>query len=159
MTDKGKEKIEDTFKISMPLITNLELQELDNNMDSIVEQYTKLFIHNKELAMLQHIIKNQQAEIENLKTRKERQLKRFGKYKENIENKHEEIYEDLVQEIEKQDKIIDEMAKVLADYKYEEIICMEVDCEHIELQNEGTCIGDKACIKEYFKKKVGTEEK
>ena len=57
-------------------------------------------------------------------------------------------------ELEKKDKIIDEMAKVLADYKYEEIICMEVDCEHIELQNEGKCIGDEACIKEYFKKKV-----
>lgn len=57
-------------------------------------------------------------------------------------------------ELEKKDKIIDEMAKVLADYKYEEIICMEVDCEHIEMQNEGKCIGDEACIKEYFKKKV-----
>ena len=51
-------------------------------------------------------------------------------------------------------KIIDEMAKVLADYKYEELICIEVDCEHIELQNGGKCIGDKNCIKEYFKKKV-----
>lgn len=147
MTDEGKEKIEDTFKISMPLITNLELQELDNNMDSIVEQYTKLFIHNKELAMLQHIIKNQQAEIENLKTRKERQLKRFGKYKENIENKHEEIYEDLVQEIEKKDKIIDEMAKWL--YEEDNLFGFGILKE----------INTPEKIKEYFKKKVGTEEK
>lgn len=66
--------------------------------------------------------------------------------------------EGLQAELEKKDKIIDEMAKVLADYKYEEIICMEVDCEHIELQNEGTCIGDKACIKEYFKKKVEVKD-
>ena len=52
------------------------------------------------------------------------------------------------------ERLTDEMAKVLADYKYEELICIEVDCEHIELQNGGKCIGDKNCIKEYFKKKV-----
>ena len=58
-------------------------------------------------------LQTQQEEIESLKYRKERQLKRFSKYKENIENKHEEIYEDLVQELEKKDAVIDEMAKYL----------------------------------------------
>lgn len=139
MTDEEKQAIETLRTIKRPILaTGFEMQ-------------TNLL---KALEQVLNLIENQQAEIENLKTRKERQLKRFSKYKENIENKHEEIYEDLVQEIEKQDKIIDEMAKVLADYKYEEIICMEVDCEHIELQNEGKCIGDEACIKEYFKMKI-----
>lgn len=53
-----------------------------------------------------NLIEKQKAEIEDIKIRKERQLNRFSKYKENIENKHEEIYEDLVQEIEKKDNII-----------------------------------------------------
>lgn len=57
-------------------------------------------------------------------------------------------------EIEKKDLEIDLMAEQLANYKHEEIICMEVDCKHIELQNEGKCIGDKECIKQYFEKKA-----
>lgn len=144
MTDEEKQAIENLRKI---LFTTMQANECglsNNDFKTEIKTYTDIL----------GVIENQQAEIENLKTRKERQLKRFSKYKENIENKHEEIYEDLVQEIEKQDKIIDEMAKVLADYKYEELICIEVDCEHIELQNGGKCIGDKNCIKEYFKKKV-----
>lgn len=67
----------------------------------------------KYMETVLNLIVKQQAEIENLKNRKERQLKRFSKYKENIENKHEEIYEDLVQEIEKKDKIIDKMAQFI----------------------------------------------
>lgn len=57
-------------------------------------------------------------------------------------------------ELQKKDKIIDLIAGELANYKHEEIICMEVDCKHIELQNEGKCIGDKECIKEYYERKV-----
>ena len=56
--------------------------------------------------------------------------------------------------LEKKDKIIDLIAGELANYKHEEIICMEVDCKHIELQNEGKCIGDKECIKEYYERKL-----
>lgn len=60
----------------------------------------------------------------------------------------------VLNELNKKDKVIDIMAEQLANYKYEELICMEVDCKHIELQNEGKCIGDKNCIKEYFYNKV-----
>lgn len=55
---------------------------------------------------------------------------------------------------EEQEKIIELMAEKLVIYKFEEIICMETECEHIELQNEGKCIGDKECILDYFKKKA-----
>lgn len=61
--------------------------------------------------------------------------------------------ETILSELDKKEAVIDEMAKAMADEKYEEFICMEVDCEHIELQNEGKCIGGINCIKDYFTKK------
>ncbi len=80
----------------------------------------------------------------------------INKYKE--QEKHIEALNSVVVEhIEKskeQQKIIELMAEKLAIYKFEEIICMETECEHVELQNEGKCIGDKECILEYFKKKA-----
>lgn len=87
-----------------------------------------------------NLIDKQQAEIEDIKIRKERQLNRFSKYKENIENKHEEIYEDLVQEIEKKDKIIDLMAEYIK--------------EPYRVIAFGSRKPKTEIIKEYFKNKV-----
>lgn len=98
-----------------------------------------------------NLIEKQKAEIEDIKIRKERQLNRFSKYKENIENKHEEIYEDLVQEIEKKDEIIDLMASYMWKYdccRYE--IIKEGECKNLCLEKE--C--KEQCIKEYFENKV-----
>ena len=46
------------------------------------------------------------------------------------------------------------MVEKLSIYKFEEIVCMEIECDHITLEQEGKCIGDKACILEYFRKKA-----
>ena len=59
--------------------------------------------------------------------------------------------------IKKQEKMIELMVQTLYDEDYEELICMEVDCEHIEIRNEGKCIG-KDCIREYFEKKAEEKE-
>ena len=91
---------------------------------------------------------NEKEAIEQLKIIKRNIDKKY------INTKNSKAIKTVLNLIEKKDKIIDYMAKVLADYKYEELICMEVDCEHIELQNEGKCIGDEACIKEYFNQKI-----
>lgn len=58
------EKEENTLKISVPLITDEEIRRIDNNFNSIVDEFTKQFIHDKELAIAQHIIQKQQKELE-----------------------------------------------------------------------------------------------
>lgn len=60
----------------------------------------------------------------------------------------------LRQELETYKKIAEKLAEELSNYKFEEIICMKTDCEHIEIQNGGKCIGDKECIIEWARKEV-----
>lgn len=55
-------------------------------------------------------------------------------------------------------KIADKLADILSDYKYEKIICMKTDCEYIEIQNGGKCIGDKECILDWARKEVEKDE-
>jgi hypothetical protein len=57
------EKKDNAFKISVPLITNAEIESINNNFHSIVSEFTKQILHNKELAMAQHIIKKQETII------------------------------------------------------------------------------------------------
>lgn len=61
--------------------------------------------------------------------------------------------ETVLNHLTKQEKMIELMVQTLYDEDYEELICMEVDCDHITIQQEGKCIG-KDCIKEYFEKKA-----
>ena len=147
--------------------------ELEHQIEKRNNQKEELAILNEKQKELNKLIntvksyegqfKRQQKEIENLKNRKERQLKRFSKYKENIENKHEEIYEDLVQEIEKKDKIIDEMAKTIYDYASLEVV-INCPAEYDGRYNMDLCKMNTKdrncliCIKEYFKKKVNSSE-
>lgn len=70
--------------------------------------------------------------------------------------KKSQAIETVLNHVSKQDKMIELMVNALYDEKYEELICMEVDCEHIEIRNEGKCIG-KDCIREYFEKKANEE--
>lgn len=63
----------------------------------------------------------------------------------------------VLNHLTKQEKMIELMVNALYDEKYEELICMEVDCDHITIQQEGKCIG-KDCIKEYFEKKAVGDE-
>ena len=61
--------------------------------------------------------------------------------------------ETLLNHLTKQEKMIELMVQTLYDEDYEKLICMEVDCDHVTIQQEGKCIG-KDCIKEYFEKKA-----
>lgn len=63
-----------------------------------------------------------------------------------------EIIETVLAELEKKDKIINEMAKYIARIDIEEDICMN-NLANTELCNE-ECSNCVECIKEYFKKKV-----
>ena len=55
---------DNAIKASIPLISEEELRIIDNNFDDIVNQFIKQFIKNKDIAIAQHIIQRQQAEIE-----------------------------------------------------------------------------------------------
>ena len=102
-----EEEKDDGIKISMPLISNLELQQINNNMGSIVEQFTKAFIHDKELAIAQHIIETQKAEID----AKEFDIEALKEERENDINKIDK----LQAETEKKDKRISDLEFALMD--------------------------------------------
>lgn len=134
MTDEEKQAIERTksllkFNLANPFLEH-ESDDISTILNLIEKQQAEIEVYKdiKELAgieireILNWKYENQRlkSEMENLKNRKERQLKRFSKYKENIENKHEEIYEDLVQEIEKKDKIIDKYIAYIWKYDLNE---------------------------------------
>lgn len=57
----------DEYKISIPLITKQELEQINNYQDELIDKLSKHIYHDKELIILQKIILNQQKEIEELK--------------------------------------------------------------------------------------------
>ena len=57
-------------------------------------------------------------------------------------------------EIEKKDKIIDEMATYIATLDIEEDICEKTKNEHCDKMNFGEC---EDCIKQYFERKAKNE--
>ena len=124
---------ENTCKISIPLISDYEIRQIDNYFDDIVHQFTKQLVHDKDLAIAQHIIQKQQEEIELLKEQKQY------------------VIDEYSETIEKKDKIIDEMAGYIATLDIEEDICSKTENEHCDKMNFGEC---EDCIKQYFESKV-----
>ena len=64
------EEIENGFKATVPLITEEELNMIDNidnnDFDGIVDRFSKMIIKEKDLAIAQYIIKQQQKHMEEL---------------------------------------------------------------------------------------------
>lgn len=56
-TDKG-------IKISVPIMTNIEENVIDNNYKRIVDEFSKQLVHEKDLLIAQRLIKNLQAELD-----------------------------------------------------------------------------------------------
>lgn len=112
--DMSEEEKNYEFKMSVPLITEEDIRNIDNNFDYIVNEFNKQIIKDKELAIAQYIIQKQQAEIEELKAlhikstteRVMTSLKDSEKHKEDLEM----LYAGCKAEIEEKDKIIDLMA-------------------------------------------------
>ncbi len=72
----SKEEIEidhtkDSFCVRIPLITEQELKRIDDNLESITDEITKQVIHDKDLAIAQHIIQKQKDKIDQLEQEKE----------------------------------------------------------------------------------------
>ena len=61
----NKEEIEDdrAIKISMPLLTEREMLEINNNFNEIVNENKNQFIKEKDLTITQYTIDKQQKEL------------------------------------------------------------------------------------------------
>lgn len=57
---------EEKIKISQPMFEVGELERFDNNIHSIVEEYSKLLFKEKDQILTQRIIMKQEEEIERL---------------------------------------------------------------------------------------------
>lgn len=55
------------IKISQPMFEVGELERFDNHIHSIVEEYSKMQLHEKDQILTQRIIMKQEEEIEKLK--------------------------------------------------------------------------------------------
>ena len=101
LSDEEKDNV---FKISVPIITNEELEKLDytieNDLDNIVHQISKTVSRDKDIIILKKVIEKQSKEIEELKDT--RSIFNMGRrsYKNEIEDK----IKAKIEELEKQDK-------------------------------------------------------
>ena len=133
MTDKEKKKI---LEISKRIGYKVGIYCNDEEVE-VFEQLLKDYKYKNNL------IEKQQAEIENLKNRIKHQDKEM--------TKAVDYTFELNKEIEKKDKIIDEMAKY-----WQSGLSYCEDCDRIiEDYDSQRC---ETCIKEYFKKKVNSSE-
>ena len=66
--NKEIEEDDRVIKISMPLLTEKEMLEIDNNFNEIVNKIKNQFIKEKDLAIAQYIINKQQKELEQKET-------------------------------------------------------------------------------------------
>ena len=85
----SKEEIEkdNTFKISMPLITDEDIRKIDNNFENIVKEFTKSYVKEKDLVLAQYIMKKQQDKLDQLESDKQKLIEKLEEDKETLINK------------------------------------------------------------------------
>ena len=136
MTDGEKKAIDDLFSLThINGYINLYDQEKANIYTSNLKRW------QNGVKVLLNLMQTQQEEINDLKWRNEIYVKSIKSHK---------------SEIEKKDKIIDEMANhiVTSDSNLCQYLDMTTKCKYYAGENKKTC--DK-CIKEYFIHKVEEE--
>lgn len=160
MTDKQKEAIEYFKKRIDICMENANICD-DNDFD---EEATCLRKEQILTETVLNLIQTQQAEIEHQKEKRENQKKELSilneKQKEfnklrNTVNSYKGQFKRQQTEIEKKDKIIDEMATYIATLDIEEDICVKVGKENgCDQMAYGEC---EECIKKYFERKAKNE--
>lgn len=146
---------ENTYKISVPLISDNEIRQIDNYLDDVVHQFTEQLVHDKDLAIAQHIIQKQQEEIEKLRNKNKdllrklrnrvKEVKKLIKY-----SAYKKEFSKLNTIIEEKNRIIDLMAERINDETLGDIICKEIHGE----EDCGQNLQCKDCIKKYFEKQA-----
>lgn len=87
------------IKISQPMFEVGELERFDNNIHSIVEEYSKLMFKEKDQILTQRIIVKQEEEIERLKTELQDTKEHLGEYLHEQEEENKRL-NNIINEIE-----------------------------------------------------------
>ena len=61
---KATKEKQEKYTITLPLITNQELEEIDKHYNDYIEELVKAVTHDKDLIVLQEVIKEQKRRIE-----------------------------------------------------------------------------------------------
>lgn len=77
MLSKEGIKKDNTFKISMPLITDEDIRKIDNNFENIVKEFTKSYVKEKDLVLAQYIMKKQQDKLDKLASDKQKLIEKL----------------------------------------------------------------------------------
>ena len=56
----------EVYKITNMLVTDEDIKHIDKNWQSIIGEYTKTLVREKDLVITQYLMKNQKEEIERL---------------------------------------------------------------------------------------------
>lgn len=83
----------DTYKLTMPLITDEELMKVDNCLDQLVQEFIQTKIHDQDLLICQHIIEKLQKKISELKG-KNKKLRIQVSSREEVANKYKEVIDE-----------------------------------------------------------------
>ena len=140
-------KADELIEIQETLLNLIERQQKE-----IKEAYWKGYTaRDTEAQNICKSCKYRTKEIKDLQTEIERQKDMYRHLSRDSKKAVDYTFE-LNKEIEKQDKIIDEMAKYIAGLEIEEDICVKTGrLDECDSMAYGEC---ENCIKEYFKKKV-----
>lgn len=89
----NKEEIEkdNTFKISVPLITEEDKRKIENNFETIVTEFTKSYVKERDLALTQYVMKKQQDKIDQLESDKQKIIEKLEEEKFKIESTYSQI--------------------------------------------------------------------
>ena len=91
MNKEEIEKEDRELKISIPLLTQEDIDRIDINMDEMINQFTKMVVKEKDLIIAQYIIKRQQEKIEKLE-QKESILDKVTEFATKIATENSEKY-------------------------------------------------------------------
>ena len=83
----------EVYKITNMLVTDEDIKHIDKNWQSIIDEYTKTLVREKDLVITQYLMKKQKEEIERLK---------------NINEEHRILNGELRKELQEKENIIKE---------------------------------------------------
>lgn len=109
--NKDIEKHEERVRLTIPLLTQEEINGININMNEIIEQFTKMVIKDKDLAIAQHIIKTQQEKIEKLEQENNKQKEELEMYKDFKEIANTKIGDANPLKVLEVNKILDRQCK------------------------------------------------
>lgn len=151
MTEEQEETIDRLRKI-----TNRQIL-YGNKYGIVIEEFKKL---QEDLETVLNMLKEKDAEIEKYKKlladNLAKGLNNSLQAKQKANTDLEDLNEGWKIELKKKDKVIDLMAKYIADIDNEDI-CFEIENKHCDKNMDyGEC---EDCIKQYFERKVEDERK